>query len=266
MDISAISISGASKVAQPWRDRARAAFVHLAMSATVALAAAALILWLWFPGPFRDIAGGRELFLIVLGVDIVLGPLLTYVAFDRRKPARELRRDLAIIVALQVAGLVYGLHSVQNARPAVLALEGRRLRAVKAIDLPTEALTKAPPQLRSLDWTGMLRVATRESGSGAEQLDAVMSALSGVDIGARPEFWLPPDKTDAAWASAGIPISELRKRHPSRATVIDDAIARTGHAEADLKYLPIVARRTDHVALIDGRRGTIVGYAPLDGF
>ena len=40
---------------------------------------------LWFPGIYRTVAGGRDLFLLVTGVDVVLGPLLTFAVFNVRK-------------------------------------------------------------------------------------------------------------------------------------------------------------------------------------
>ena len=57
--------------------------------------------------PYREISGGRELFLILMAVDVILGPLMTLTIFNRAKPWPELRRDLAIVVLIQLAALVY---------------------------------------------------------------------------------------------------------------------------------------------------------------
>ena len=81
-------------------DRARAALVHFALSLVVAAAGALLVFVVWYPTPFREISGGRELFLLVVSVDVVLGPVITLAIFDRRKPWVELRRDLVVVVAL----------------------------------------------------------------------------------------------------------------------------------------------------------------------
>ena len=100
-----------------WRDRLRAAGIHLGLSALVAAMAALLVFALWYPYPYREISGGRSLFLLVITVDVVLGPLLTFAIFDRAKPRRRLRRDLAVVALLQLAGLAYGLWTVNLARP-----------------------------------------------------------------------------------------------------------------------------------------------------
>jgi len=51
------------------------------------------------------------LFLIVVTVDVILGPLITLAVFNGVKPWTELRRDLAMVGVLQLAALGYGLWS-----------------------------------------------------------------------------------------------------------------------------------------------------------
>ena len=90
-----------------WQDRLKASSIHLGISLAIALLAALLVFGLWYPYPYREISGGRELFLILVAVDVILGPLMTLTIFNRSKPWPELRRDLAIVVLIQLAALVY---------------------------------------------------------------------------------------------------------------------------------------------------------------
>ena len=89
--------------------RSRAAGWHLLISAAVAALAAALVFGLWYPGAYRHLSGGRGLFILVVTVDVILGPLLTFAVFNLKKGWPHLRRDLAIIGVIQLAGLAYGL-------------------------------------------------------------------------------------------------------------------------------------------------------------
>jgi hypothetical protein len=250
--------------AESWRQRSLASLVHAGVSVAVGILVALLVFLLWYPSPFREISGGRELFFIVVAVDVILGPLITFAIFDRRKPVRELRRDLAVVVLLQLAGLAYGLYSVYQARPVVLALEKDRLRAVRMIDIEAHDMAKAPPELAKLPIFGILHVATRAVTS-EEKVDATLQGLSGRDIGMRPEFWLPADQVDPAWAAGGRPIAKLRAMHPNRSREVDSAVSATGLPENELKYLPIIARSIDHVLLIHGSSGRPVGFVGLDG-
>ena len=246
------------------RSRLLAAGVHLALSAGVAGLAALLVFGLWYPMPYREISGGRELFFIVVAVDVVLGPLITFAVFDRRKPRSELVRDLAVVCALQLAGLGYGLYTSYTVRPVVAALEVDRLRVVRAIDLAEADLSLAPAEWRQLPWRGVHLLATRKP-SPSEQLEAIDFALAGVDLGMRPQFWLPAERTAALMAQAGKPLAELQRRHPSRSAELAKYVAATGLPAEQLEFLPMMSRSTDWVALID-TNGSVVGHAPFDGF
>src|SRR6476469_552996 len=135
-----------------WRSRLRAAAVHLGLSVLVAGLAGLLVFALWYPYPYRDISGGRDLFLLVVTVDIVIGPLITFAVFNRAKPAAELRRDLAVVGLLQFAALCYGLWTVQLARPVHMVFEYDRFRVVHQLDIPAEIQAKAPADLNVPPW------------------------------------------------------------------------------------------------------------------
>ena len=62
----------------------------------------------WYPYPYRELSGGRELFALVVAVDVVLGPLITLVIFNPAKTRRHLVMDFTVIGLLQVAALAYG--------------------------------------------------------------------------------------------------------------------------------------------------------------
>ena len=115
------------------KTRFRAAGVHLGLSALVALLAGAVVFGLWYPYPYRVISGGQSLFWLVVTVDLVLGPLLTWIVFDRRKPRAELVRDVSVIALLQLSALVYGLVSVYQARPVYLVHEVDRFRVTHRV-------------------------------------------------------------------------------------------------------------------------------------
>lgn len=250
-----------------WRSRGRAALIHLAGSALVAALAAALVFGLWYPWPYTALAGGTGLFVLITGIDVVMGPVITFAIFDRAKPRRELRRDLTIVVLLQLAALGFGLYTMVQARPVALALEGKRFRVVAANDVQEDEFPQALPEFRRLPLTGPMMLNTRTPTDGTELVDAVEKALAGADLGARPKFWRPWDATARQQALAvSQPLAELRQRYPERAAELDAAIARSGRTEAQLRYLPIVAQFADWVALLDAASGEVVGYAPFNAY
>ncbi|HVY07428.1 MAG TPA: pilus assembly protein, partial [Burkholderiales bacterium] len=148
-----------------WRSRLRAGGIHFCISAAIALLAALFVFVFWYPYPFRELSGGRELFLILVSVDVILGPLITVAIFNRAKPLRELKRDLAMVGLLQLVALAYGMWTVFVARPVYVVFEYDRFRVVHAIEVPDSLLPKAPPALRSLPLFGTRVLALREFAS-----------------------------------------------------------------------------------------------------
>ena len=123
------------------RERLRAAGVHLALSAAAGAAVVALVFLAWYPVPMPALLGVEAILLIMLGVDVVLGPLFTLLVFDRRKP--RLKWDLATIAAVQLAALAYGVFTVHQGRPAFVVFVKDRFEVVSPADLQPEARSAA---------------------------------------------------------------------------------------------------------------------------
>jgi len=246
------------------RSRAHAAGLHLLISAAVAGLAAILVFGVWYPGPFRYMAGGRDLFLLISGVDVVIGPVLTFTVFNRAKGKRHLTRDLAVIGLLQVAALVYGLHTVYVARPVAMVFEVDRFRLVTANDVLVEELPKALPEFRELSLTGPRVIGARRPEMGAERNDAMFMGAAGIDVGQRPIFWQPYALTQARALERSKPIATLLKQYPDSAADTRSRLAEMKADEATARFLPMMARQP-WVAVLD-KSGALLGYLPLDGF
>ena len=138
-----------------------AASIHLICSLVVAALAGVLVFGLWYPYPYRELSGGRELFLLIVVVDVVCGPLLTMVIFNPAKPRAELWRDLGLVALIQLGALGYGLLTVWQARPLFLVQEVDRFKVVMAPDLDAMAVAALPASLKPLSWAGPRVVAIR---------------------------------------------------------------------------------------------------------
>jgi hypothetical protein len=259
-----------SSIIAPTRIRAasRAALIHLGLSTLVGLTTAAIVFGLWFPYPYRDVAGGQYLFMLLVSVDVVCGPLLTMVLFNPLKSRRELTLDLSLIAIVQLAALAYGVHVISEARPVVVAFETDRLVAVAAVQVDPAQLGEAPPEFRKLSWSGPVLVGTRDAKKDGETFHSVMQSLNGVEPSARPGWWQAYDKSRPQIQKRMKKLSELRVARPGAAqAAIDAAAAKAGLPVVELFYLPLTGQKTldEWIALLD-REGGIVGFAPVDGF
>lgn len=249
-----------------WKNRLRASGIHLCISLAVASMAALLVFVAWYPYPYREISGGRELFFILVSVDVVLGPLITLSIFNPTKPRRVLVRDLSIIGLIQLAALAYGLWTVFVARPVHLVFEFDRFRVVHVVDVPPELLELAPPGLQKLPLFGQPVLAVRQFKDAQEQFDATMAALQGLQLGARPDLWEPYADARMRVLLAASPAERLKERFPDQAELIDEAIAQSGMSVDSLVWLPMVGRDSFWTVLLDSSTAEVVGFIPLDSF
>lgn len=246
----------------------KAAGWHLLLSVLVAALAAALVFGVWFPYPYRELVGGRELFLIVVAVDVVCGPLLTLVMFNHLKSRRELTLDLSIVAVIQLAALAYGLHTVVQSRPVYLAFEVDRFRAVTYADIQHEALKPEAGGLQVIGWGRPKLIGVREPANGDEMLRSLDLSLGGYDPSVRPDWWVPYETIRDKVLKKAKPLAVLRsKKAAEDGALIDEAVKDSGLSEAQLIWLPVTSfQSTGWVALLDKADAKIVAFAPLDGF
>lgn len=248
------------------RARLTAALIHLGISLAIAAVAAMLVFVLWYPAPYGELSGGRELFVLVIAVDVIIGPLLTFVVFSRGKRKAELRRDIATVGVLQLIALTYGLWTVAVARPIQLAFEFDRFRVVHATDVPEELVSRSPAGVKVFPWSGPRAVAVRAFVSPTEEIEATMAALQGIPLSARPDLWEPYELARPRIIAAARPATELQRRFPNRGDEIEDLISKLGRTTDTVRYLPVSGRHAFWTAFLDPTTGTILAFYPLDSF
>lgn len=249
------------------RHAMRASAWHLLLSALVAALAAGLVFGVWFPFPYRELVGGRELFLLVVSVDVVCGPLLTLVMFNHLKSRRELVFDLSLVALIQLAALAYGLHTVVQARPVYLAFEVDRFRAVTMADIQHEKLQPELGGLQVIGWGRPRVIGVRSPKDGDEMLRSLELSLSGVDPSVRPDWWVSYESVKTQVLALAKPVADLRQKRPTDVALIDAAVVDAGVDESRLVWLPVTSfQSTGWVALLDKASAQIVAFAPVDGF
>jgi hypothetical protein len=239
---------------------------HLLASGAVASAAALVVFLVWYPTPYAAIAGGFGLFALLMSVDTVLGPTLTALVASPTKPKAELRRDIALIIAVQLGAFAYGMNVIAQARPVFLSFEVDRMRVVTAADIEPKALASAPVEWRNLPWNGPKLIAAVKATNSADMVRSVTSALGGSDISTQPDRWRTfASQQDAAWRVAR-PVAALLARYPEESGRVEAFARQAGQPTSQLRWMPVLSRRASWVVLIAPPKAEVVGYLPIDGF
>jgi len=240
-------------------NRWKASGLHLALSVAIGLTVVCLMLLVWYPWPLFEAAGGSELVLLLIGVDVVLGPLLTLILFKPGKPG--LKFDLALIAAIQFSALAYGASVMFEARPVFMVFNIDRFTLTTSSQIPEGALARSRPPYDALT-LGRPRTVAAQMPTDPQGKNKLMDyVLSGFDVPQLPEYFVAYEVLSAEAAARARPLDELVERHPQAAQELQRLAA--AHAPGTLRWLPLRAPVRDMSVLIDATSGGVVRVVPL---
>ncbi len=99
----------------------KAALIHLLISICIIGLFSLIVFFIWYPKPFAAISGVIEPFKLLILIDVIVGPLLTFVVYKKNK--KYLKIDLTLIALLQIAALVYGVYTIYNGKPSMVVMD-----------------------------------------------------------------------------------------------------------------------------------------------
>jgi hypothetical protein len=223
---------------------------HLIGSTAVALCSAALVFLVWYPGPLAQASGVIQIFLILLAVDVVVGPCITLIVFNPAK--KELKRDLLIVLLLQIAALLYGLNAVFVARPAYAVFSVDRFELVFANDLTAAKLQKVTdPQFNTLPVFGPKTISARRPDTSKERIDIAMGAVAGGDdVAQLPQFYAPYSEARDAVVKRLQPIETLREFNKDKTAEIDALLQKYAVRQGGVGYVPMRGKVRDLTVVV----------------
>jgi hypothetical protein len=223
---------------------------HLSVSFAIALCALFVVFSLWYPAPLDKALGVVSIFLLLLAIDVIVGPLLTLLVAKQGK--KTLKTDLLTIGVIQFLALAYGLYTVAQGRPVWLIYDNGRFEVVQAYEAVLDSNDASSSKIFHLGLAGPVWGALANS---------VPSSIAKGDAYYRSGFLQAYDENVAE--SVGIyslPLAVL-KRFNDPAKV--DSILRA-YPEAN-GFMPMAAKQQSLSVLIDkdvGRPIAIVDLSP----
>lgn len=254
--VDSVRLKAAFKVAQ----------IHASFTLLVAMLAAWLVFFVWFPGAYRHMAGGTELFTLIIFVDAVCGPLLTLVLFSPKKSKLDLLTDIGLVAVIQLVALGYGMATLWEVRPLYLSHEFDRFKVVSLSDLRGETTDGLSDDLRPKFLKGPQIVGLRLPISLEEKNKVLMESLAGgADFGERPAFFVPfTGEEISKTLNRSKSIKDFLLKYPDQRGAIETLALVANQPIDNMRYLPISARNNWVAVLMPS--GDIAGFVPGDGF
>lgn len=245
------------------RDRIRASAIHLLWCLAVAAVVLALVFFGWYPPPLDRISGLATILVIMLGADVVLGPLVTLIIFDRTK--KHLKLDLAFIILVQVSALAYGMYTVYQGRPAHLVFVKDRFETIAPADIrPEERAAARENPAAAVELLRPKWVAARIPADPQERNRILFESVQqGRDVQHHPRLYEPYSAQARAAAARAAPIEQLRQFNPDKAAEIDALPAKLGLSADMLRYVPIKGPQGDAAVILRADTGEVLRVVGL---
>lgn len=237
--------------------RIQAFAIHLALSVLIALAVIGVVFYLWYPAPLHTAVGVTHIFLILLAVDVILGPLLTLLVYKVGK--KTLVMDLIVIAMLQLAALGYGLYTVAEGRPAWLVFAKDRFDLVRVLDIDERKLDQADVQYRQPSLLGpQWAVAVMPTHTDERNGILMESVFGGMDTAQRPNLYQALGSQKVEIQSRLLELATLSASNSQEH--ISAVLAQHPSANA---WLPLRAKHQDMVVLMHKETAAVVAIVDL---
>lgn len=243
------------------KQRVTAASLHFGISFSIFVLIILILKNSWYPGIYFDTEGGLQGLKIVAGVDVILGPLLTLVAFNPQKSSRELTVDIGIIASLQVLALLWGVYTLHNQRPVAVVFWGKSFMTV-----PAQALDS---QTYPIDGLAALSDATppiiyAENPTNLVDLKKLRDVILNEHVPPHHQTWLyrPLKNHFAEIKPYQLNMDDLFTKHPNIKNAVLAILRKNGNNIHDMLYFDLQAKYRNGVLIFDQNANYIGAVMP----
>lgn len=241
-------------------NRWKAGGVHFIASFCVVGCFAIPVFLLWYPGAIAVLEGVSRIFLLLLAVDVVLGPLLTMIVYAPQK--KNLQWDMAVIISIQLAALVYGAAVLISQRPAFMVFSVDRFVIVAESDISRE--NAQYPEFKKAGLSGPQFVGADIFDPEEKEKHFTAMVLEGQkDREFLSQYYHPYTVFKDQVIAKASRLNSL-KLDGGRSRQVEQLarVLNTDHSQ--LGFLPIVGKAKDMVAVIDLNSARVVDYLDMD--
>lgn len=232
------------------KQKLKAFAYHLLINFFVALISLLLVYWVWYPSPLAKATGVNHVYQLILFVDMILGPILTFIVF--KKPKKTLKFDLAIIFIFQLSALFYGLYTVYQGKPAWIAYDVDRFQLVRINEIDQRNISEAKNEYKYAPLFQPKYVTSKVPKENISLSNQILfdEVFNGITPPQRPELYIPLDSAYPQIMQKAKDLKLLNQYNDQKKVIkILDK-----YPQAD-SFVPLKANAIDMTVLIDKKSG-----------
>ncbi|WP_333976202.1 TfpX/TfpZ family type IV pilin accessory protein [Acinetobacter colistiniresistens] len=230
---------------------------HLSISLFIALIVIWLVFFIWYPAPLAKAVGVTHIFLMMLAIDVIIGPMLSLLVYKENK--KTLKLDLTIIILIQISALCYGIYSIAQGRPVWAVYSIDRFELVKNNEIFDQNIQAAQSQYQHPSWLGPKFVAMQFS-QNREQRNSEMfnEVFSGISLARYPERYIAFAKVKPLIQQRTQNLDILKQFNDK--ALVEKTLSNSPQATA---FVPLKANAVDMTVLINKEKGEVVKIVDL---
>ena len=232
-------------------------FSHLTISFLIALLVLGLVFFIWYPSSLATAVGVTKIFLMMLTIDVIVGPVLGLLVYKEGK--KTLKFDLGVIIALQISALCYGLYSIEQGRPAWLVFYADRFELIRKNDLLLENIDQAKKQFQQVSWAKPQFVAIKTiTNTQQHQDDIFTEVMGGVSLAQKPERYVDFVQAKSHLQQRAKTLRELNQYNDAQQ--VDRILSKYPQATG---FFPLKANAVDMTVLVNKETGEVIEIVDL---
>ncbi|MGV6809450.1 MAG: TfpX/TfpZ family type IV pilin accessory protein [bacterium] len=241
------------------KEKIKPFLIHLAISFVISLSFLLFIITVWFPHDFMTLTGINHIALMIIGIDVILGPLLTFIVYNVKK--KHLWFDLTFIALLQASAFAYGAYTIYQGHPVYITFNADRFTLVSARDATPE---KAKFKEYKISTFGKPKLAYAESPTNTEERNTFLFSVlfqNAPDLDSRVDYYKPYQANIDKILAKSLLAEHLFKQDQHQALLkpyLND------YTLESLAFLPIQGKEAFMIYVLDRKTAQPLGTINLD--
>jgi len=243
-----------------FKHKLKASLVHLGLSIVLVGLIIGSILFFFFPRLFIAVSDFKEVASLIVSIDLILGPLLTFVVFQPKK--KSLTFDLSVIATIQLSALTYGAFALFQIHPVYVTFSVDRFTLVTAKDAePKKAIDKAFNVSKFS--AGKLAFAKMPDSLEKRNEMLFIAAMGGEDLDQREEYYESVEDNLAQIIAKSLDPNILFKNKKEKNKAKQFLSKHKGQLDS-FAYLPLNSLKKDAIIVLDKETAKPVATLDID--
>lgn len=229
---------------------------HLSISFLIACIALSIVFFMWYPTPLAKAVGVTHIFLMMLAIDVIVGPILGFLVYKEGK--KTLKFDLAVIIFIQFFAFIYGFYSIAQGRPVWIVYSVDRFQLIRKNDIVLQPHVTVKPEYQKTSWTGAKFAGVVLSKNKEQKQKDMFNAVFGLTLAQQPDRYVPFGQVQQDIQNNAQDLKLLNQFNNSQ--VVINILKQYPQANA---WVPLKSNTVDMVVLLNKNTGDVIKIVDL---